>query len=88
MFYRRIAVAEYGVVPRDIWVVWLGGKDNLPPVGAQCHITYRFAGLPGSTIEAVDRLHDQAVLDGFDCSPGALPYKGLVPIGSGHGRKD
>ncbi|WP_443751089.1 hypothetical protein [Asticcacaulis solisilvae] len=65
-FYRRVVVAEYGVARRDLWALWLS-DDSLPPVGAECRITYHLGRLRGDTVEPVNPWRDQALLDRFDC---------------------
>lgn len=67
-FLRRVRIAEYGVVARDIWSTW-GTADSLPPVGADCQVTYHFGSVSqANTVEPIDRWHDQAILDDFICA--------------------
>ncbi len=66
-FSRRFVIAEYGVVTRDVWALWY--RDAIPPVGAECLITYHMGRVETQTVEPVDRWRDHAVLDGFRCEP-------------------
>jgi hypothetical protein len=66
--YRDITALSTRGEPLTLVVLWLGGDQKLPEVGAVCEVQYRVAPLVGR-VDKEGRPVIRKVVDNFDCLP-------------------